>query len=197
MIPAGSVTGWLMQQHSSMPLCALRGERRCWREGGMLLFGLAVCMGFRCSATTCCSNQILPLKAHYRCFCACMHCRPHTMLGTAVSIVSISCLAVGSWQWPQAAVTALLQALSSALLMNVSIVGLNQLYDIEIDKASAGVPLHACTACPAPFEPDSCSKSSCLRAAGIGDIRFALNSGLLAGNADGVWAAEGLQGAFS
>jgi homogentisate phytyltransferase/homogentisate geranylgeranyltransferase len=56
------------------------------------------------------------------------------MLGTAVSIVSISCLAVAGAGWPAAAGPALAQALSSALLMNVAIVGLNQLYDIEIDK---------------------------------------------------------------
>lgn len=31
---------------------------------------------------------------------------------------------------------ALVQALASALLMNIAIVGINQLYDIEIDKAS-------------------------------------------------------------
>jgi hypothetical protein len=31
-------------------------------------------------------------------------------------------------------VTALSQAVSAALLMNVSIVGINQLYDIDIDK---------------------------------------------------------------
>lgn len=60
------------------------------------------------------------------------------MLGTAVSVASISCLAVGGATWPPAAVTALLQALSSALLMNVAIVGLNQMYDIEIDKVRGG-----------------------------------------------------------
>lgn len=56
------------------------------------------------------------------------------MLGTAVSVASVSCLAVGGWHWPPGAAAALGQALASALLMNISIVGLNQLYDIEIDK---------------------------------------------------------------
>lgn len=62
--------------------------------------------------------------------------RPHTMLGTAISIISISCLAVSGWQWTGPAVVALVQALSSALLMNVAIVGINQLYDIDIDKVN-------------------------------------------------------------
>ncbi|KAI8472115.1 MAG: UbiA prenyltransferase family-domain-containing protein [Monoraphidium minutum] len=62
--------------------------------------------------------------------------RPHTMLGTAISIGSISCLAAGPWPWPAAAGAALGQALVSALLMNVAIVGINQLYDIDIDKVN-------------------------------------------------------------
>ena len=37
-------------------------------------------------------------------------------------------------QWGLPALVGLLQALVPALLMNVSIVGLNQLYDVEIDK---------------------------------------------------------------
>jgi len=52
--------------------------------------------------------------------------RPHTMLGTLVSVVSVSLLAVGSQGMTPVAVTALAQSLSSALLMNICIVGINQ-----------------------------------------------------------------------
>ncbi|KAI3425958.1 hypothetical protein D9Q98_007928 [Chlorella vulgaris] len=60
--------------------------------------------------------------------------RPHTMLGTAVSVTSVSALALGPGQLTATALHAFLQALSSALLMNVCIVGINQLYDVEIDR---------------------------------------------------------------
>ncbi|KAL6748068.1 UbiA prenyltransferase family-domain-containing protein [Haematococcus lacustris] len=64
--------------------------------------------------------------------------RPHTMLGTAISVTSISLLA---WQSHvggdlAAAATGLAVALVSALLMNIAIVGLNQISDIEIDKVN-------------------------------------------------------------
>lgn len=62
--------------------------------------------------------------------------RPHTMLGTTVSIISVSLLALQGATLSQNALIALAQALSSALLMNISIVGLNQLADIEIDKVN-------------------------------------------------------------
>jgi len=52
--------------------------------------------------------------------------RPHTMLGTLVSVASVSLLAVGSQGIAGPATTALAQALSSALLMNICIVGINQ-----------------------------------------------------------------------
>lgn len=42
----------------------------------------------------------------------------------------------GSGQLGMPAAVALAQALASALLMNVCIVGLNQLYDVEIDKVN-------------------------------------------------------------
>ncbi|EFN55723.1 hypothetical protein CHLNCDRAFT_52381 [Chlorella variabilis] len=58
------------------------------------------------------------------------------MLGTAVSVCSVSALAVGPGQLGPAAALAALQALSSALLMNICIVGINQLYDIEIDRVN-------------------------------------------------------------
>lgn len=60
--------------------------------------------------------------------------RPHTMLGTLVSIVSVSLLATQSFAWSGAAALGLAQALVPALLMNVAIVGINQLSDVEIDK---------------------------------------------------------------
>mmetsp|Transcript_3557 Transcript_3557/g.8116 ORF Transcript_3557/g.8116 Transcript_3557/m.8116 type:complete len:441 (-) Transcript_3557:1286-2608(-) len=66
--------------------------------------------------------------------------RPHTMAGTAISVISISLLALQSHGLAsvnlQAATTGLLQALTSALLMNVAIVGVNQLFDIDIDKVN-------------------------------------------------------------
>jgi homogentisate phytyltransferase / homogentisate geranylgeranyltransferase len=60
--------------------------------------------------------------------------RPHTMLGTFVSVVSVSLLAAGPEIVTQMAVTAISQAISSALLMNVCIVGINQISDVDIDR---------------------------------------------------------------
>jgi homogentisate phytyltransferase / homogentisate geranylgeranyltransferase len=69
------------------------------------------------------------------------------MLGTMISVLSISFLGIGASTTstttssallllpsPSSSIHALWQALSSALLMNVCIVGINQIYDIEIDK---------------------------------------------------------------
>ncbi|MEW5305681.1 MAG: hypothetical protein WDW38_011512 [Sanguina aurantia] len=62
------------------------------------------------------------------------------MLGTTLSVISISALALGaappSPLLTSTAGTAVVQALSSALLMNVSIVGINQLTDIAIDRVN-------------------------------------------------------------
>jgi homogentisate phytyltransferase/homogentisate geranylgeranyltransferase len=58
------------------------------------------------------------------------------MLGTFVSLVSVSIMAMQTFTWTSAAVAGLLQALVPALLMNVAIVGVNQLYDVEIDKVN-------------------------------------------------------------
>lgn len=59
------------------------------------------------------------------------------MLGTCVSVVSVSLLALGSQSITAApAASALCSALASALLMNICIVGINQIYDIEIDKVN-------------------------------------------------------------
>ncbi|KAL2340281.1 hypothetical protein Fmac_008221 [Flemingia macrophylla] len=61
--------------------------------------------------------------------------RPHTIIGTALSIVSVSLLALEkSSDISTTFFAGLLQAVVAALFMNVYIVGLNQLSDIEIDK---------------------------------------------------------------
>ncbi|OVA00929.1 UbiA prenyltransferase family [Macleaya cordata] len=61
--------------------------------------------------------------------------RPHTVIGTALSIVSVSLLAVERLSdFSPLFFTGLLEAVVAALFMNIYIVGLNQLFDIEIDK---------------------------------------------------------------
>ncbi|MCO5547913.1 hypothetical protein L7F22_001367 [Adiantum nelumboides] len=63
--------------------------------------------------------------------------RPHTIIGTAVGIISISLLAVQSLQdFTARFASGLVQALIPALFMNVYIVGLNQIFDIDIDKVN-------------------------------------------------------------
>lgn len=63
------------------------------------------------------------------------------MAGTAISVVSISLLALQTHglgcAGTHAAVAGLAQALVSALLMNVAIVGINQIFDIDIDKVNS------------------------------------------------------------
>ncbi|GER32615.1 homogentisate phytyltransferase [Striga asiatica] len=63
--------------------------------------------------------------------------RPHTIIGTALSIISVSLLAVEKLSdFSPLFFTRVLEAIVAALLMNVYIVGLNQLTDIEIDKVN-------------------------------------------------------------
>ncbi|XP_062229410.1 homogentisate geranylgeranyltransferase, chloroplastic-like [Phragmites australis] len=64
-------------------------------------------------------------------------CRPHTIFGTIIGITSVSLLPMKSLD--DFSVTVLwgfLEALASALCMNIYVVGLNQLFDIEIDKVN-------------------------------------------------------------
>lgn len=63
--------------------------------------------------------------------------RPHTVIGTALSIISVSLLAVERLSdFTPLFFTGVLEAIVAALLMNIYIVGLNQLSDIEIDKVN-------------------------------------------------------------
>ncbi|KAM5553813.1 homogentisate phytyltransferase 1, chloroplastic [Rosa sericea] len=63
--------------------------------------------------------------------------RPHTVIGTALSIISVSLLAVQNLSdFSPLFFTGVLEAVVAALLMNIYIVGLNQLSDIDIDKVN-------------------------------------------------------------
>lgn len=81
--------------------------------------------------------------------------RPHTMIGSALCIPSLTLFAMpatgaGAGMLSVYA-TAALYAMPAALLMNVYIVGLNQLFDIEIDKVNKpDLPLAAGDLRPAP-----------------------------------------------
>lgn len=65
--------------------------------------------------------------------------RPHTMIGTFLSVMSVSAMALSPtmlFSPPAAATSAVALALAAALCANVAIVGLNQLYDVEIDRVN-------------------------------------------------------------
>ncbi|KAG2692081.1 hypothetical protein I3760_08G035700 [Carya illinoinensis] len=63
--------------------------------------------------------------------------RPHTVIGTALSIMSVSLLAVERLSdISPLFFTGVVEAVVAALLMNIYIVGLNQLSDIDIDKVN-------------------------------------------------------------
>ncbi|XP_022729299.1 homogentisate phytyltransferase 1, chloroplastic-like [Durio zibethinus] len=63
--------------------------------------------------------------------------RPHTVIGTALSIVSVSLLAIEKVSDVSSVFfTGVLEAVVAALMMNIYIVGLNQLADIDIDKVN-------------------------------------------------------------
>ncbi|KAJ0677150.1 putative homogentisate phytyltransferase [Helianthus annuus] len=61
--------------------------------------------------------------------------RPHTVIGTALSIVSVSLLAVQKLSdFSPVFFIGVMEAIVASFFMNIYIVGLNQLSDIEIDK---------------------------------------------------------------
>ncbi|CAI0558036.1 unnamed protein product [Linum tenue] len=63
--------------------------------------------------------------------------RPHTVVGTALSIVSVSLLSIDKLaDISPLFFTGMLEAVAAALMMNIYIVGLNQLTDIDIDKVT-------------------------------------------------------------
>uniref|UniRef100_A0A7N2KTV5 Uncharacterized protein n=1 Tax=Quercus lobata TaxID=97700 RepID=A0A7N2KTV5_QUELO len=63
--------------------------------------------------------------------------RPHTVIGTVIGIVSVSLLPVETVaDLTPTFFMGLLKALVPSILMNIYIVGLNQLFDVEIDKVN-------------------------------------------------------------
>ncbi|XP_051148991.1 homogentisate phytyltransferase 1, chloroplastic-like [Andrographis paniculata] len=73
----------------------------------------------------------LALDAFYR------FSRPHTVIGTVLSIISVSLLAVENVSdFSPAFFSGVLEAIVAAFFMNIYIVGLNQLCDIDIDKVN-------------------------------------------------------------
>ncbi|WCJ30363.1 Homogentisate geranylgeranyltransferase chloroplastic [Euphorbia peplus] len=63
--------------------------------------------------------------------------RPHTVIGTIIGITSISLLPIQTiGDFSPTFLIGLLKALLPAILMNIYVVGLNQLFDVEIDKVN-------------------------------------------------------------
>ena len=77
-------------------------------------------------------NPLEPLAVLWR------FSRPHTMIGSALCIPALSLYAVppGAPVLSGALAGAVLFALVPSLLINIYVVGLNQLYDVEIDKVN-------------------------------------------------------------
>ena len=62
--------------------------------------------------------------------------RPHTIIGTALSVAGLYVIAASELPGPAPAVSDLWWTLVAALTVNVFIVGLNQLEDVEIDRVN-------------------------------------------------------------
>mmetsp|Transcript_33170 Transcript_33170/g.62438 ORF Transcript_33170/g.62438 Transcript_33170/m.62438 type:complete len:420 (-) Transcript_33170:706-1965(-) len=134
------IGGLVQVGHKSCPLRRLQGVRAASRQVQTLvsrnpcvtsLHTTAADDGGLVQKSPVAGEWLAFLDAFYR------FTRPHTIYGTTISVISISMLAVQSMQDIHVAMfTGLIQALVPALLMNISIVGLNQLCDVEIDKVN-------------------------------------------------------------
>jgi len=66
--------------------------------------------------------------------------RPHTIIGSAVSVTALYLLAAGQWEFT----SVFFWSLAAALLCNIFITGYNQLVDIDLDKVNKpNLPLAA------------------------------------------------------
>ncbi|CAI0416533.1 unnamed protein product [Linum tenue] len=77
------------------------------------------------------SGVVEKLEAFYR------FSRPHTVIGTVIGITSVSLLPLQtSSEISPAFVMGLIKAVVPSVCMNIYVVGLNQLFDVEIDKVN-------------------------------------------------------------
>ncbi|KAK9928433.1 hypothetical protein M0R45_025569 [Rubus argutus] len=64
-------------------------------------------------------------------------CRPHTVIGTVIGILSVSLLPLEQiGDLSPAFFVGILKALVPSILMNIYVVGLNQVFDVKIDKVN-------------------------------------------------------------
>ena len=74
--------------------------------------------------------RIIKSKKHYWEFT-----RPHTMLGTSITVIAIFLITINNFMSISIKdVTIVIFTLLSSLLANIFIVGINQIYDVEIDQ---------------------------------------------------------------
>jgi hypothetical protein len=126
------------QQYAGLQQTAAAGLPASSSRPRKYLGGKHICAAAAGDSSTPVARSLSAQFEHLAAACEALYrfSRPHTMLGTFVSIVSVSIMAMQSFTWTSAAVVGLLQALVPALLMNVAIVGINQLYDVDIDKVN-------------------------------------------------------------
>lgn len=125
-------------QHAGLQQASAAAPTRSWSKSSRSLGSKHICAAAAGDSSTPVSTTLSAQLEQLAATCDVFYrfTRPHTMLGTFVSIVSVSIMAMQSFTWTSTAVAGLLQALVPALLMNVAIVGINQLYDVDIDKVN-------------------------------------------------------------
>lgn len=62
--------------------------------------------------------------------------RPHTIIATTIQVVAVFLIVGGSEVWSAASLSVVLLTLASALALNLTIVGLNQITDVAIDQVN-------------------------------------------------------------
>ncbi|CAI0415279.1 unnamed protein product [Linum tenue] len=105
--------------------------RRCNRQVVFSKAGVSLQEGFGSLQEDEGSGVVEKLEAFYR------FSRPHTVIGTVIGITSVSLLPLQtSSEISPAFVMGLIKAVVPSVCMNIYVVGLNQLFDVEIDKVN-------------------------------------------------------------
>ena len=97
--------------HQRIAACTIKSDRRRNHAG-------LVCNSLSRSGPTAADSQVLVSLYKFS--------RPHTMMGTFISVLSVSFLALHPFSLSVYTAKVMMQALVPALLMNICIVGLNQ-----------------------------------------------------------------------